>query len=48
VLLAVLLRVRHPQVMDESQPLDSKRVVIALLTLLVFVLSFLPFPIKIL
>ena len=48
VLLAVLLRVRHPQVMDESEPLDRKRVIIALLTLLVFVLSFLPFPIKIL
>jgi membrane-associated protease RseP (regulator of RpoE activity) len=48
VLLAVLLRVRHPQVMDESEPLDSKRVIIALLTLIVFVLSFLPFPIKIL
>jgi membrane-associated protease RseP (regulator of RpoE activity) len=47
VLLAVLLRVRHPQVMDESEPLDGKRTLVALLTLLVFILSFLPFPIKI-
>ncbi len=47
VLLAVILRVRHPQVMDESEPLDRPRVLIAALTLLVFVLSFLPFPIKI-
>jgi membrane-associated protease RseP (regulator of RpoE activity) len=47
VLLAVILRVRHPQVMDEREPLDGTRVLVAILTLLVFVLSFLPFPIKI-
>jgi membrane-associated protease RseP (regulator of RpoE activity) len=47
VLLAVILRVRHPQVMNESEPLDRTRFIIALLTLAVFVLSFLPFPIKI-
>ena len=47
VLLAVILRIRHPQVMDESEPMDHGRALIALLTLLVFVLSFLPFPIKI-
>jgi Zn-dependent protease len=47
VLLGVLLRVRHPQVLDESEPLDSSRALIALLTLVIFVLSFLPFPIKI-
>ena len=46
VLLAVILRVRHPQVVDESEPLDRRRAIIALVTLLVFVLSFLPFPIK--
>jgi membrane-associated protease RseP (regulator of RpoE activity) len=46
VLLAVILRVRHPQVMDEREPLDSKRLYVALITLLVFILSFLPFPIK--
>lgn len=48
VLLAVILRVRHPQVMDESEPLDRLRIRLALVTLLVFILSFLPFPIKIL
>jgi membrane-associated protease RseP (regulator of RpoE activity) len=47
VLLAVILRLKHPQVMDESEPLNRQRVIIALLTLLVFILSFLPFPIKI-
>jgi membrane-associated protease RseP (regulator of RpoE activity) len=47
VLLAVILRLRHPQVMDEGEPLDATRARVALLTLAVFVLSFLPFPIKI-
>ncbi len=47
VLLAVILRVRHPQVLDEREPLGAGRVVVAALTLAVFVLSFLPFPIKI-
>jgi membrane-associated protease RseP (regulator of RpoE activity) len=47
VLLAVILRVRHPQVVDETEPLDRTRFIVALLTLAVFVLSFLPFPIKI-
>jgi membrane-associated protease RseP (regulator of RpoE activity) len=47
VLLAVILRVRHPQVLDEREPLDRTRFIVAMLTLVVFVLSFLPFPIKI-
>ena len=47
VLLAVILRVRHPQVTNGSEPLDRPRVLIAILTLFVFVLSFLPFPIQI-
>jgi membrane-associated protease RseP (regulator of RpoE activity) len=47
VLLAVILRVRHPQVTNESGPLDRPRVLVAILTLIVFALSFLPFPIQI-
>jgi hypothetical protein len=47
VLLGVLLRVRHPSVVDESVRLDRPRVVVAAVTLAVFALSFLPFPIKI-
>jgi membrane-associated protease RseP (regulator of RpoE activity) len=47
VLLAVMLRIRHPQAGDEREPLGSARVVVALLTLLVFALSFMPFPITI-
>ena len=48
VLLAVILRIRHPQVLDEREPLGAGRTIVALITLAVFALSFLPFPIKIL
>ncbi|HEX8845607.1 MAG TPA: site-2 protease family protein [Pyrinomonadaceae bacterium] len=47
VLLGVLLRIKHPRVEDESVRLDRPRQIVALLTLLVFALCFLPFPIKI-
>ena len=46
VLLAVMLRVRHPQA-EDTTPLDRKRLLVAWLTLLVFALCFLPFPISI-
>ena len=46
LLLAVMLRVRHPQAEDNT-PLDNKRLLVAVLTLLVFILCFLPFPITI-
>jgi membrane-associated protease RseP (regulator of RpoE activity) len=46
VLLGVMLRVRHPQP-REVQPLGRTRIVVALITLLVFALSFWPFPITI-
>jgi membrane-associated protease RseP (regulator of RpoE activity) len=46
VLLAVMLRVRHPQPEDD-RPLDRSRMIVALITLLVFALSFTPFPITI-
>lgn len=45
-LLAVMLRVRHPQP-EQMEPLGTKRIIIAIVTLLVFVLCFLPFPITI-
>jgi membrane-associated protease RseP (regulator of RpoE activity) len=44
VLLAVMLRVRHPRPEDD-EPLDRRRILIAALTLVIFILSFLPFPI---
>jgi membrane-associated protease RseP (regulator of RpoE activity) len=46
VLLAVMLRVRHPQP-EQMEPLGTKRIIIAIVTLIVFVLCFLPFPITI-
>jgi membrane-associated protease RseP (regulator of RpoE activity) len=46
VLLAVMLKVSHPRPEDD-RPLDRSRMIVALLTLLVFALSFTPFPITI-
>ena len=46
VLLGVMLRVRHPQP-PVMEPLGTKRTVIAVLTLIVFVVCFTPFPITI-
>jgi membrane-associated protease RseP (regulator of RpoE activity) len=46
VLLAIMLRVPHPAP-SVMEPLGTKRTIIALLTLLVFILSFWPFPITI-
>jgi membrane-associated protease RseP (regulator of RpoE activity) len=48
VLLAVMLRIRHPQTGDEREPLGRARIAVALFTLVVFILSFWPFPITIL
>jgi membrane-associated protease RseP (regulator of RpoE activity) len=45
-LLAIMLRVRHPQP-QRMEPLGTKRIIAAVITLLVFVLCFLPFPITI-
>ena len=46
VILAVMMRVKHPNPLDQT-PLDAKRKVIALLSLVIFVLCFAPFPIQI-
>jgi membrane-associated protease RseP (regulator of RpoE activity) len=46
VLLGVMLRIRHPEPHDQT-PLDTKRKLIAVLTLGIFVLCFTPFPIRI-
>ncbi len=47
VLLFVMMRVRHPEPLDDA-PLDFKRKLIAVLTLLIFALSFVPFPVQVL
>nr|MBA2735162.1 site-2 protease family protein [Pyrinomonadaceae bacterium] len=46
VILAVMMRVRHPEPIDDA-PLDTKRKVVAVLVLLIFILCFVPFPIQI-
>lgn len=44
ILLAIMLKVRHPPPKD-MEPLGSFRIVVAITTLIVFILCFLPFPI---
>ncbi len=46
VLLAVMLKVRHPAP-EQMEPLGRGRVIVAIVTLIVFALSFVPFPITI-
>ncbi len=46
ILLGVMLRIKHPNPHDQT-PLDVKRKLIAVLTLVIFVLCFVPFPIRI-
>lgn len=48
ILLFVMLRVRHPQAEEETEPLGRGRLIAAALTLLIFLLSFEPFPITLL
>ena len=44
ILLAIMLKVRHPTP-DEMEPLGTARIMVAIITLIVFALSFWPFPI---
>lgn len=46
VLLAVMLRVHHPQP-ETMEPLGTARTIVGILTLIVFALSFWPFPVAI-
>ncbi|MGQ0542109.1 MAG: site-2 protease family protein [Blastocatellia bacterium] len=46
VLLGIMMRVKHPQPLDQT-PLDTKRKAVALLCLVIFLLCFVPFPIQI-
>jgi len=46
IILFFMMRVGHPAPIDDS-PLDFKRKIVAALTLLIFILSFTPFPIQI-
>ena len=46
VLLAVMMRIKHPEPLDHT-PLNFTRKVIAALTLVIFILCFVPFPIQV-
>lgn len=46
IILAVMMKIRHPRPWDQT-PLDAKRKVIAVLTLIIFALCFVPFPIQV-
>jgi len=46
VLLGIMLRVRHPSP-EQLEPLGTGRLIVAIVTLIVFALSFVPFPITI-
>jgi membrane-associated protease RseP (regulator of RpoE activity) len=46
-LLTLVIRLGHPPVVDEGEPLGLARILVAIIGLLVFVLSFMPFPITI-
>ncbi|MDT7780577.1 MAG: hypothetical protein QOC99_3089 [Acidobacteriota bacterium] len=47
ILLFVMLRMPHPQPVDDSDALGSARKAVALVTLVVFILSFVPFPLTV-
>jgi membrane-associated protease RseP (regulator of RpoE activity) len=46
VLLGVMMRIKHPTPWDQT-PLDPKRIAVSVLTLIIFILCFVPFPIHI-
>jgi membrane-associated protease RseP (regulator of RpoE activity) len=45
VILTLMLRIGHPPVVDESEPLGAARKWVAVIGLIVFLLCFMPFPI---
>jgi membrane-associated protease RseP (regulator of RpoE activity) len=45
VMILVLIRVKHPPVIDEHIPLDGRRILIGLITMIILLLTFMPQPI---
>ena len=46
IILGIMMRIKHPQPYDQT-PLDTKRKLIAIVTVIIFALCFVPFPIQI-
>ena len=46
IILGIMMRIKHPRPLDQT-PLDTKRKFVALFTLLIFIVCFVPFPIQI-
>ncbi|MEW6729880.1 MAG: site-2 protease family protein [Acidobacteriota bacterium] len=46
-MLVLMLILRHPRVVDETAPLDLTRKILGIVALLVFILSFMPVPLRI-
>lgn len=46
IILGIMMRIKHPRPLDQT-PLDAKRIAIAIATLVIFILCFVPFPIQI-
>lgn len=47
ILIGALTRLKHPPPIDDVSPLDGKRKVIGVVTLIIFILCFIPVPIQI-
>jgi hypothetical protein len=46
LVMAFLLGIRHPRIIDEDTPLDAGRVAVAVFALVMFIVCFTPVPIE--
>lgn len=46
IILGIMLKIKHPEPLDDT-PLNFPRIVVAVLTLLIFILCFVPFPVQV-
>ena len=46
ILLAIMMKISHPEPLDDT-PLNPPRIIVAILTFLIFILCFVPFPIQV-
>ena len=46
LILLIILGIKHPRFFFEEEPLDKKRKILAIVALIIFILSFIPIPVK--